>query len=428
MAVVLPFPTVQAPRRLRHDLDFIEADFDDADALDSDGDYHGLAPIEPGPSLLEILPTEIVLRAMGFMSAQDLTNLVLLNQRLYQIFKQNQSMIMTEVLRNRPEVPMLLLSYCANVEDLAGATMVNPRCFKFFTGLDTGKVITLCKPTEKDIPPNMETRPPVTLTAQDVDRVWNWVKVVDWWVERYPSLRWRDVSEDSRCLTATEEARLRKALARWWLYSTFFHGSFWRQHQAPLKWSWDRRLLLLRMMSTCELRELEGLMGLVWESISKDLCSSPAKVSNNGTYEYEMVPWGEEEGRHSNIVNTYAKLDPLQLKYFLVDMAGRKKRDIIRTATELKQDFVMDRETLSISVKVVLEERLMLKPPNVMDIPEFGIINDDRPAADKLASWVADSSPSGSCPLPPANVNSFPREVIRDVWHGDDGSESGWDI
>lgn len=281
MAVVLPFPYVQAPRRVGHNLDFIENGLDDVDAFEDPGNGHDLTPAALGPSLLEVLPTEIVLRAMGFMSAQDLTNLVLLNQRLYQIFKQNQSMIMTEVLTNRPELPILLLSYCANIEDLAGATMANPRSFKFFTGLDTGKIITLYVPAQKDVLPNMEIRPPVTLTAQDVDRVWNWVKVVDWWVEKYPSLRWRDVSEDSRCLNAMEETRLRKAVARWWLYSTFFHGSFWRQQRTPIKWDWDRRLLLLRMMNTCELRELEGLMGLLWESISKDLCSSPAKIFTN---------------------------------------------------------------------------------------------------------------------------------------------------
>ncbi|KAH7021130.1 uncharacterized protein B0I36DRAFT_435024 [Microdochium trichocladiopsis] len=428
MAVVLPYPTVLGPRRFKHNLDFIENATDDAANSDDGDDEAESMPAAAGPSLLEILPTEIVLRAMGFMSAQDLTNLVLLNKRLYEIFKKNQAMVMTEVLMGRAELSVLLSAFCADISDLADGTMARPRAFKFFTGLETGKIINLHVPPQQDGQPQTGSSETVMLTAQDVDQLWNWTKVVDWWVERFPSMRWRDVTEDSRCLRPSEEGRLRMAVARWWLYSTFFHGSFWRDRSVPLKWRWDRRLLLIRQMDTCEVRELEGLMGLVWEAISRDLCSSPAKVFNNGSYDYEMVPWGEDEGRHSNIVNTYSKLDPLQLKYFLVDLVGRKKRDIITIATELKNEFTMDRETLSISLKVVLQERLMLRPPSTMDIPEFGIIDDDRPTEDKAVFWRGDCSPNGGPPMPQFSIDAFPRETPRDVWCGDDGSESSWDF
>lgn len=281
MAVVLPYPTVQPLRRFKHSLDFIDKAPDNVAESEYGNDEADWPTEAPGPSLLEILPTEIVLRAMGFMSAQDLTNLVLLNRRLYGIFKQNQAIVMTDVLTSRPELPILLSAFCADITDLADGTMGKPRAFKFFTGLETGRVINLHIPMHKDGGPLTASSEAVMLTVQDVDQLWNWSKVVDWWVERYPGMRWRDAMEDARCLRPAEETRMRTAVARWWLYSTFFHGSFWRDRSVPLKWRWDRRLLLIRMMDTCEVREVEGLMGLVWEVISKDLCSSPARVLND---------------------------------------------------------------------------------------------------------------------------------------------------
>lgn len=281
MAVVLPYPTVQPLRRFKHSLDFIDKAPDNAAESEYGNDEADWPTEAPGPSLLEILPTEIVLRAMGFMSAQDLTNLVLLNRRLYGIFKQNQAIVMTDVLTSRPELPILLSAFCADITDLADGTMGKPRAFKFFTGLETGRVINLYIPMHKDGGPLTASSEAVMLTVQDVDQLWKWSKVIDWWVERYPRMRWRDAMEDARCLRPAEETRIRTAVARWWLYSIFFHGSFWRDRSVPLKWRWDRRLLLIRMMDTCEVREVEGLMGLVWEAISKDLCSSPARVLND---------------------------------------------------------------------------------------------------------------------------------------------------
>ncbi|CAJ2510708.1 Uu.00g063330.m01.CDS01 [Anthostomella pinea] len=363
-----------------------------------------------GPATLATLPTELVLKAMESMTPKDLSNFAVANKRLF-------------VLR-LPELETMLFFYTANDLDFLPRRMLHARTIVFNPERENGSKINFLHTSVAFNDGKLICPERFEFGMADILALWKLVKVIDWWVDIYPSLRWRDHPEDRRCLRASEEARLRKAVARWWLFSHYFHGIHWRDCNAPKKWQDDHRLHHLRILPTHEICELEDLWGVMYDTTSKDLCSSPERVRDGNWSGVELVPWGLDEGRHSDIVNTYLKLDPEQLQYFLRLYHRRKKTDIIRAVSSSVRKFTLDRETLSLSISTVLQERMMLKPHGIYDIPRIGIIDDDRVSDKECELWTGDASSNGKAPLTQQQISAFPAEVTKRMAYGDDGSET----
>lgn len=238
---------------------------------------------------METVPMEIILEIMEIMGPADLTSFRLVNKRFHRIFTEKRGQILLKILRNRPELELLLYLYTANQNDFLPDRMLHPLTVTFSFSPDDApedKVFLMRSPVAwkngKIVCPEK-----IRLNVHDLVGVAELVKVVDWWVEVYPRLRWRDHPEDRRCLKLDEESRLRKAITRWWLYSHYFHGNYWRNTHAPKKFDQDVRLHHVRILTTQEIHELDDLLGTVYETISNDLCSSPGKVhrgvSSQGT-------------------------------------------------------------------------------------------------------------------------------------------------
>ncbi|KAI0205777.1 hypothetical protein F4808DRAFT_410263 [Astrocystis sublimbata] len=382
----------------------------------------------PG-SFLDFIPVEVILEIMEVMGPADLTNFGLINKRIYQIYTDKRAQLLLNILRSRPELELLLHLHTANQNNFLPDRMLHPLTVTFSlrpdeapedkiflmrsaVGWSNGKIVC----PEK-----------IKLNVFDLLELCEMVKVIDWWVEIYPRLRWRDHPEDRRCLRADEESRLRKAIARWWLYSHYFHGNYWRNTHAPKKFDCDVRLHHMRILTTEEILELDDLLGTMYETISKDLCSSPDEVYHGSSSVVELVPWGKHGERHPTIVNTYMKLDPDMLKHFLEHCYRYSKDYLIMAIANSTYELRFDRETLSMSLATVLEERAILDPDRPKTYPAMGIIAEDRAPAKECKAWINDAWPTGFPPITREQLAEQPQEPTSQVPRGDDGADRGAD-
>lgn len=380
---------------------------------------------EPFKPTMETFPTELLLEIMEILGPADLTSFRLVNKRIHRIFSEKRAQLLLKILRNRPELELLLHLYTANQNDLLPDRMLHPLTVTFsFSSGDTpeDKIFLMRSPVAwkngKIVCPEK-----IKLNVYDLVGIAELVKVVDWWVEVYPRLRWRDHPEDRRCLKSDEESRLRKAITRWWLYSHYFHGNYWRNTHAPKKFDKDVRLHHVRILTTQEIYELDDLLGTVYETISKDLCSSPGKVHRGTSSVVELIPWGKSGQRHPAIVNTYMKLDPDLLKYFLEYCYRYSKEYLIMAISNSTRDFLYDRETLSMSIQTVLEERSIMDPERPKAFPSMGIITEDRASSDECKAWNHDAWPTGFPPITKEQLAELPLELTSRVPGGDDGAD-----
>ncbi|KAI3341675.1 hypothetical protein F4824DRAFT_322682 [Ustulina deusta] len=378
-------------------------------------------------SPIETVPIEVILEIMEVMGPGDLTNFGFVNKRFHQIFTDKRAQILLKILRNRPELELLLHLYTANQNDFLPDRMLHPLTVSFsfnFDGAPGDNIYLMRSPVDwkngKIVCPEK-----IKMNVYDLVGIAQLVKVVDWWVEIYPRLRWRDHPEDRRCLKSEEESRLRKAIARWWLYSHYFHGNYWRNTHAPKKFEKDARLHHMRILTTQEIHELDDLLGTMYETISKDLCSSPGKVHRGTGSVVELIPWGKNGDRHPAIVNTYMKLEPDLLKYFLEHCYRYSKEYLIMAITNSTPDLLFDRETLSMSIATVLEERSILDPDRPKTLPPMGIITEDRASADECEAWNHDAWPTGFPPITKDQLAEQPLELTSRVPRGDDGADRG---
>lgn len=385
----------------------------------------------------EVMPAELVLEVMKNMGVRELTSFVLSNKRLFGIFKENQASVMTTVLLRLVELEPLLLLYTIGKRDFARHAMLHPRrisvdigrgpdnhvnLLQCFVGFRDGKLICPRK---------------IVLETRDLTQIWNMVKVVDWWVEEYPRLRWHKNPEDSRCLRSSEEVRLRKAVTRWWLYSECFHGQYPCDRLMPRMLQTDPRLHHLRLLSSIELRELDDLWETVRSTVQRDICSSiSVQVSpQHGDchpyqecllisilQDWKPVPWGWEDWRSKDIVHTYLKLDPAQLGHLIKHATRLGKAGIIRTARQSQPDFSADQESLSWCIDTVLQERVLLKSNGVADIPSSGIVDEDSFSDDK-GMFTTDSWLTGKPPLSKQEILSYPVFPQKHTAYGDDGRD-----
>ncbi|KAI0411344.1 hypothetical protein EKO27_g1471 [Xylaria grammica] len=378
-------------------------------------------------SSIETVPIEVILEIMEVMGPGDLVNFGLVNKRFHQIFMDKRAHILLKILRSRPELELLLHLYTANQNDFLPDRMLHPLTVSF--GFNSGdgpgdKTFLMRSPVDwkngKIVCPEK-----IKLNVFDLIGVAQLAKVVDWWVEIYPRLRWRDHPEDRRCLKSEEEGRLRKAIVRWWLYSHYFHGNYWRNTHAPKKFDKDARLHHVRILTTEEIHELDDLLSTIYETISKDLCSSPGKVHRGTSSVVELVPWGKNRDRHPAVVNTYMKLEPDLLKYFLEHCYRYSKEYLIMAITNSTPDLLFDRETLSMSIATVLEERSILDPDRPKTYPAMGIIAEDRAGVDECGAWNHDAWPTGFPPITREQLAEQPLELTSRVPRGDDGADRG---
>ncbi|KAI0965982.1 hypothetical protein F4678DRAFT_476251 [Xylaria arbuscula] len=382
---------------------------------------------KPSVSPIETIPVEVILEIMEIMGPGDLTNFGLVNKRLYQIFKDKRAHILLKILRSRPELELLLHLYTANQNDFLPDRMLHPLTVTFSFNPDDApedKIFVMRSSVGwkdgKIVVPEK-----IKMQVYDLIELAQMVKVVDWWVEVYPRLRWRDHPEDRRCLKSEEESRLRKAIARWWLYGHYFHGNYWRNTHQPKRFDTDVRLHHLRILTTQEIHELDDLLGTMYETISKDLCSSPGKVYRGRGSVVELIPWGKNGDRHPAVVNTYMKLEPDLLKYFLEHCYRYNKDYLIMAITNSTPDLLFDRETLSMSIATVLEERLILDPGRPKTFPLMGIITEDRAGADDCEVWNHDAWSTGFPPITKEQLADQPLELTSRVPRGDDGADRG---
>ncbi|GAP92212.1 putative F-box domain-containing protein [Rosellinia necatrix] len=378
-------------------------------------------------SPIETIPMELILEIMEVMGPGDLTNFGLTNRRFHKIFTEKRTQILLKILRSRPELELLLHLYTANQNDFLPDRMLHPLTVTFSFSPDDApedKVFLTRSPVAwtngKIVCPEK-----IKLTMADLLEVAQLVEVVDWWVEVYPRLRWRDRPEDRRSLKSDEESRLRKAIARWWLYSHYFHGSYRRNTHAPKKFDKDVRLHHIRILTTQEIHELDDLLGTMYETISKDLCSSPGKVHRETGSVVELIPWGKSGQRHPAIVYTYMKLDPDLLKYFLEHCYRYSKDYLIMAITNSAPDLLFDRESLSMSIATVLEERAILDPDRPKTFPPMGISAEDRASTEECEAWNHDAWLTGFPPITREQLAEQPLELTSRIPHGDDGADRG---
>jgi hypothetical protein len=228
----------------------------------------------------EVLPAELILEMMKNMGVSELTAFALTNKKLFKIFSGNQATVMTTALLRLTELELILLIYTIDKRDFSADAMLHPRRISVDVDRGSDKHVDFMQSAVAFRDGKLICPRKIVLHVDDLSRLWNLVKVVDWWVEQYPRIRWHKTPEDTRCLRVDEECRLRKAIGRWWLYSECFHGKYARSPFLPRILEADDRLYHLRLLSSIEIRELEDLWGTLRGTVQRDVCSSVSqKVS-----------------------------------------------------------------------------------------------------------------------------------------------------
>ncbi|KAI1210511.1 uncharacterized protein F4807DRAFT_50709 [Annulohypoxylon truncatum] len=383
------------------------------------------------------IPLDVLLKIMEQMAPTDLSNFALSCKTIYATFEKHKHVLMVNVLRGLPEFDTMLYLFTAHQEELHPDRMLRPRIIDYEAGsgmvnlmhadVDPNSTVVPCSTTGARYLMPGEV-PKFTFKLPDVMALWNMARVIDWWVELYPRLRWREAHLNRRCLRGSEEVRLRKAVAHWWLYAHYHHGFTYnyRNYQQPKRWSDDTRLQQIRTMSTDEICELRDFWDVVKSTVSMDLCSSPERVCVcKGTNGVELVPWGEHEPRHQKIVDTYSKLGPEQLKYYLIYYSNWKRAETASTISRCSREFNRDTETLSVSIQKVIGERTAIYGiDDLRDTPDFGIL--DGSGMDPLRAylWKDDAWSNGKVPLTQIQIDAFPRDPSALVARGDDGTDA----
>lgn len=119
------------------------------------------------------------------------------------------------------------------------------------------------------------------------------------------------------------------------------------------------------------------------------------------------------------------KLDPELLKYFLEHCYRYSKEYLIMAITNSTHDLLFDRETLSMSIATVLEERSILDQDRPKIFPPMGIIAEDRANAEECEAWNHDAWPTGFPPITKEQLAEQPLELTSRIPRGDDGADRG---
>lgn len=249
----------------------------------------GVVAWYPKPASMEGMPTELILKMMEQMYPAELAKFARSSSRFLEIFMKYRVKLMVQAVKNLPELENLLYLISTNKDELFPSQCLRPRRIDFCLTVNgkpqvfnfmESNVVEPVIPGKPWISELIYPVPKLTMGMFNLMDLWKMAKVVSWWVEIYPQLRWRESAEDRRCLTEQEEVRVRKAVGRWWLYAHYHHGFKFehRNNQEPRRWTHDTRMMQIRRMSTIEIRELQDFWEIVRDTVSKDLCSSPERV------------------------------------------------------------------------------------------------------------------------------------------------------
>lgn len=383
------------------------------------------------------MPSEILINVMKRMGVRDVTNFAKTNKRHCEIFKENQITLMTNVLLDQPEFESILYIYTLGKIDFTHA-MMYPRNIYFNPHREDGKIIHFTRFPVSFYEGKLICPRKIEFELRDLSAIWNMVKAVDWWVEEYPRLRWHQNPEDSRCLKASEEVRLRKAISTWWLFADCFHNQWARYPYLPKLWQTDDRLHHIRRLSTIEIRELDSLWAIIEATICRDVCTDMGPdVSSNCirpvlwsvdsvllivTFQEYNMPWGYYEGRSNNIVRTLMKMNPGSLKTILEKRPRTNQLGIMQMARGLQQHLSADQEVLSAAINTVLQERLLLQCYSIDELPFSGIL-DEEVYVGGDESFRTDAWPTGNPPLSKQEIAMYPPEPTLPVPYGDDAHE-----
>lgn len=249
--------------------------------LETDGKLEGL----------EGLPIEIIFDIFQQLDVRGIFSLGQVTTLFHGLLKTNRAAILLPVLqREFSPFPELLQVYTVSGQDLSryGDTF-QPRkvVFRRFPGDIAG--VTLSRggfQTDSTLSPEqvlfskiidsgklgsadaLPAPRAATLVDGDLDSLLKYCMVVRRWEELYPRLRWFSAPEDCRHLEETEKFKLRRALYRWWLYASYFHGELPRPPGGqPLPFVNDIRMSHTRLHPTRELMEMKDLFTCVKQLI-----------------------------------------------------------------------------------------------------------------------------------------------------------------
>ncbi|KAI0161600.1 hypothetical protein GGR57DRAFT_363111 [Xylariaceae sp. FL1272] len=430
---------------------------------------------------IDQMPLEIIINIMSHMRPRELFFFIKSSYRYKIIMEANKPSIFFDILQRCPEVKVLLNIFTAQKKEIYPGFMLYPRVIWFNltkANMEKNRAHALASSKKNNasgvkvdpdgvrdpvpaVPPSYDPAPeqlakdkiflvraPVgwvdnkircpikfELSLASLEILFQLIDVIDWWVEHYPQLRWRDDAQERRCLWPEEEARLRKAIAHWWLYSVYFHGHFHRSTYVPKLYDdHDTRLNLLRTLSTEQLSELSDLWTTIYDCVSLDICASPDRVENknaNGGYDIDLRLWGKNEAEHNAIVRTVMKLSPKQMKDLLENNYRNARRDILGVINKdlsiRGRGLAFDVESLSHSIGTVLEERIALlyKSDESSPLPYMPIVSVHRPNQPHRDIFRHDAWPDGKAPGAAEQRAALGIQLTERIRPGNDGWGKG---
>ncbi|XXG97592.1 Ribosome biogenesis protein brx1 [Hypoxylon texense] len=386
------------------------------------------------PFGLETLTPELVLKILENLCPKDATALLLASEHIQTVFNNNNPYYITHILKQQAGIENILYLYTAQRVENHHDRMLHPRIINVEYNDSRGAVNINMMGQDVQVYRYLSDVPLVyrtnvfTLSMTDVIKIWNKMKTIDQWIDLLPRVIWRDDPESRRRLSVAEETRARMALSRWWLYAHHHHGFYhsWRSFQQPKKWDHDTRMNHIRRLGTDEILELQDLWTIVRDVVSRDLCSSPERICRcEDGYIVDLVPWGEEDGRHERIVSTYMKLGPEQLLHYLEHYSNWKRSTAINIITQDAHLFTRDVETLSVTMDKVLDERRLLQGLPLAVFPACTIIDNTRAPLQNITPWTNDASPDGKSPLTAEEARNRNLPMCHGALcrRGDDGSD-----
>lgn len=356
------------------------------------------------------------------------------------VFNRNKVMILLEALsREFSPFDELLQVYTATADDIDGRTYYQPRpvVFKRFPG-DTGYTIGSQSghvPTGKLGTSTVRTAAGIAnsginvLTEDDLGPILRMCRLVRQWEGLFPQMRWFHYPADCRALSELELPRFRRALYRWWLYGTYFHGEWTRpQTGHPMPFVLDVRTSQMRRHSTAELMELLDLHETMKDVILHYICPrldpayqlsyDPSPLMEQISREHSLNAMWNDQSKWARIVKTYAKLNPEELMHYFENIYSYTSKRLIAEIRLQRPTFNFDQESLQGVIRCVLEERQLADNlPIVPEDCEGGILDFGDGRDERRQEYEGDGRADGTLPPGVSAIHQFSRYSPR----GDDG-------
>ncbi|KAM3565741.1 hypothetical protein MY1884_000050 [Beauveria asiatica] len=393
-------------------------------------------------------PVEILLDIFSHLDLDSIFNFSLACKSFNGVFNKNKIMILLDALSKEfSPFDELLQVYTATDEDLNSRTCYQPRTviFKRFPG-DAGYTIgpqlgsmhhganSSPEINRPDIPmirkaAGIASSSVAVLTDDDLGSILRMCRLVRQWEQLFPQMRWFYYPADCRALNDQELPRFRRALYRWWLYGTYFHGE-WTRPQAghPMPFVLDVRTSQIRRHSTAELMELLDLHETMKDVILHYICPrldptyqlsyDPLPLMEQVSREHSLNAMWNDQSKWARIVKTYAKLSPEELMHYFENIYSYSRKRLITEIRLQRPTFSLDQESLQGVIRCVLEERQLVDNlPIIPEDCEGGILDFGEGREAQRLEYGRDGRADGTLPPGVSPVRQFSRYSPR----GDDG-------